>query len=73
MVSEIVGIVGSAASGGLLGLAGTGIQALLKYFEVREERKTQIALRELDIRKLEIEYLECEFQIKAQVEHANVL
>ncbi|MBW9274777.1 MAG: hypothetical protein K1563_13935 [Candidatus Thiodiazotropha sp. (ex. Lucinisca nassula)] len=55
MISEIVGIVGSAASGGLLGLAGTGIQALLKYFEVREERKTQIALRELDIRELEME------------------
>ncbi|MEW8690329.1 MAG: hypothetical protein AB2535_04490 [Candidatus Thiodiazotropha endolucinida] len=55
MISEIVGIVGSAARGGLLGLAGTGIQALLKYFEVREERKTQIALRELDIRELEIE------------------
>jgi hypothetical protein len=55
VISEIVGIVGSAASGGLLGLAGTGIQALLKYFEVREERKTQIALRELDIRELEME------------------
>ncbi|MES9949823.1 MAG: hypothetical protein ABW118_12750 [Candidatus Thiodiazotropha sp.] len=55
MISEIVGIVGSAASGGLLGLAGTGIQALLKYFEVREEKKTQIALRELDIRELEME------------------
>ncbi|MEW8026075.1 MAG: hypothetical protein AB2798_13390 [Candidatus Thiodiazotropha endolucinida] len=55
MISEIVGIVGSAASGGLLGLAGTGIQALLKYFEVREERKTQIALRELDIREIEAE------------------
>ncbi|MEW8194303.1 MAG: hypothetical protein AB2793_11390 [Candidatus Thiodiazotropha sp.] len=51
MISEIVGIVGSAASGGLLGLAGTGIQALLKYFEVREERKTQIALRELVFRE----------------------
>ncbi|MCG7868174.1 MAG: hypothetical protein JAY74_17645 [Candidatus Thiodiazotropha taylori] len=55
MISEIVNIVGSAASGGLLGLAGTGIQALLKYFEVREERKTQIALRELDIREIEVE------------------
>lgn len=55
MISEIVGIVGSAASGGLLGLAGTGIQALLKFFEVREEKKTQIALRELDIRELEME------------------
>lgn len=55
MISEIVGIVGSAASGGLLGLAGTGIQALLKYFEVREEWKTQIALRELDIKEIEAE------------------
>ncbi|MCU7933747.1 MAG: hypothetical protein KZQ99_02565 [Candidatus Thiodiazotropha sp. (ex Dulcina madagascariensis)] len=55
MISEIVGIVGSAASGGLLGLAGTGIQALLKFFEIREERKTQIALRELDIREIEAE------------------
>ncbi|MES9830481.1 MAG: hypothetical protein ABW201_19685 [Candidatus Thiodiazotropha sp.] len=55
MISEIVGIVGSAASGGLLGLAGTGIQALLKYYEVREERKTQIALRELDIKEIEAE------------------
>ncbi|MEW8051078.1 MAG: hypothetical protein AB2784_17305 [Candidatus Thiodiazotropha endolucinida] len=27
----------------------------MKYFEVREERKTQIALRELDIRELEME------------------
>lgn len=57
MISEIVGIVGTAASGGLLGLAGTGIQALLKYFEVREERKTEIALRELDIKEIEAERL----------------
>ncbi|MCU7890810.1 MAG: hypothetical protein KZQ78_04000 [Candidatus Thiodiazotropha sp. (ex Ustalcina ferruginea)] len=47
--------MGSAASGGLLGLAGTGIQALLKFYEVREERKTQIALRELDIKEIEAE------------------
>lgn len=55
MIGEALGLVGAAASGGVLGLIGTGIHALLKWGEQREKRKREIELRKLDLDELRLE------------------
>jgi len=51
-MGAILGLVGNALSGGLLGLVGTGIHAFLAYKDTQEKNRHELAMRKMDIEEI---------------------
>lgn len=53
--SEILGFVGSAATGGITGLVGTLASGVLGFFKEKNEREFQLALKDKDMDMMRLE------------------
>lgn len=53
--SEILGFVGSAATGGITGLIGMLASGVLGYFKEKDERAHQLALKDKDLQLMRLE------------------
>jgi hypothetical protein len=49
ILTTIAGGVGSAATGGILGLVGSGLGAIVKYFQANQEHKQKLATMRLEM------------------------
>lgn len=55
MLEAITGFLGSALSGGITGVLGAGITALFSWLNKKQDYAQQIALREMDLRQVQVE------------------
>lgn len=55
MLDAITGFIGSAFTGGITGVIGAGITALFSWLGKKQDYAQQIALRELDLRQVQLE------------------
>lgn len=55
MLEAITGFLGSALSGGITGVLGAGIIALFSWLNKKQDYAQQIALREMDLKQVQLE------------------
>ncbi len=72
MIEALLTILGGATGGGIIGLLGTGIQAMLRWGEAKQAAAREIELRRLDIEEKRLEIEQAEKLAAVQLETARM-
>lgn len=72
MIETMLTVLGGATGGGLIGLAGTALQAALKWAEAKQAAAREIELRRLDIEEKRLDIEQAERLAQYQMEAARL-
>lgn len=72
MIEALIAILGGATGGGLIGLAGTALQAALRWGEAKQAAAREIELRRLDIEEKRLDIEQAERLAALQLETARM-